>query len=304
MTEAPDLSVDLAPRRPGGLVLPNPVLAAAGTFGWGVDYASLVPPGTFGAIVTNGTTLQPRPAPPSPRVAEVVGGMVHAHGWANPGLEAVLDQYGHRWGEDGSRVIVNIVPGDAAEGRALARGLLGMTAVRALEIDVTRALEESVHPDHVARVVHTVLEQWDRPVIVKLPPFGVDVVSLAQRMEEVGADALSVINAVPAVAIDARKQRSVLPGKAGRLSGPAVKPVALYFVWLIQQRVEIPVIGVGGVATSTDAVEFLLAGAAAVQVGSASFRNPGAGAAVVSGLETYLRATGTPQVAMLRGRAA
>ena len=294
------LSVDLAPSHPLGLKLRNPVLAAAGTFGWGVHYGSLAEADRLGAIVTNGTTLESNNGPQAPRIVEVATGLVNAFGWANPGVDAVVRERASEWAESGPAIILSVVPGDANESAGLGGKIREVEGIAAVELDIIRALRRGTSPESL---VKSLRESSGRPVIVKMPSVGVDLVETAKKFEEAGADAIAAIQPPLAVVIDVSKREAVLADKIGGLVGPAVKPIALYSVWTLATAVSVPVIGVGGISTVEDALEFLIAGASAVEVGSATFRNPRSGIEIVDGIESFLDVHGMSNVAELVGAA-
>ncbi len=300
-----NLSVEIAP----GLKLKNPVMTASGTFGNGLEYDGLVDVREFGAIVSKGTTLEPKEGNPQPRITETPYGVLNAIGLENIGVDALIRDVAPRWAELGVSAIVNIAGemlGDYAE---IASRLDGVPGVSAIEVNISCPNVElggmvfGTNPKLAAGLVRLVKERTTLPVLVKLTPNVTDIVELAMEVEDAGADALTVINTLKGIAIDAHTRRPILGNISGGLSGPAIKPVALYAVYEVTRAVEIPVVGCGGIATGEDAVEFLLAGARAVQVGTAAMKDPAAPLAVIEGIRGYLSADGVNDVNTLIGAA-
>jgi len=303
MAVKPDLRVDL-----GGLILKNPVIAASGTFGYGREYAEFVDPARLGAVVTKGISLQPRPGNPPPRIFETPAGMINAIGLENVGLEAFVRDKLPWLVERGAVVIVNILGESVEEYAALAAGLDRAEGAAMIEVNVScpnvaaGGLAFGTDPEATAQVVRAVVESTRLPVMVKLTPLVTDIVAVAQAAVEAGAAALSLINTVPAMAVDLASRRPALGNIVGGLSGPAVKPIALRLVWQAAGAVTVPVVGLGGIMTARDALEFLLVGAAAVQVGTASFVNPRACLDVLEGIEDHFRRNDLPDLSVLVGR--
>lgn len=297
-----DLSVSLGP-----LALANPVLTASGTFGYGAEFANLVPLARLGGIVVKGISLLPRPGNPPPRIVETPCGMLNAIGLENVGAERFISDKMPFLRTCGCRVIVNILGDSIEEYAALAARLTGVAGIDALEVNIScpnvkkGGVAFGTVPDMAAAVTGAVKAATDLPVIVKLSPNVTDIVAMARAVEAAGADAISLINTLIGMAIDARTRRPRLANVIGGLSGPAIKPVALRMVWQVASAVAIPVIGIGGIACAEDAVEFLLAGAAAIQVGTANFRNPAAAGEIVAGIEDYLRQQGESSVRAIVG---
>lgn len=303
-----NLAVDLAPRNPRGLRLKNPVMVASGTFGYGTEYAELVPIGRLGAIVCKGTTLQPRPGNPTPRIVETPAGMLNSIGLQNIGVEALIREKAPIWAGWEVPVIVNIAGETLAEFAELAARLDGVPGVAGLEVNIScpnveTGLEFGTDPAAAAAVTAAVRKATSLPIIVKLTPNVADIVAVARAVEAAGADAVSLINTLVGVAIDIRTRRPVLGAGFGGLSGPAIKPVALRMVYEVAGAVKVPVIGVGGITTAADALEFLLAGATAVQVGTACFANPRAPIEILDGIAAYLTAAGITDIREVIGAA-
>ncbi len=287
---SPDLGV-----RIGALHLANPVMTASGTFGYGAEFAGLLDLSRLGALVVKGISLAPRAGNPPPRVVETACGMLNAIGLENVGLERFLQEKMPYLRGCGTRVIVNILGDTVEEYAQLARRLAGVAGVDGLEVNIScpnvhrGGVAFGADPETAATVVRAVKAHASQPVIVKLSPNVTDIAAMARAVEEAGADALSLINTFIAMAIDIHTRRPRLANRTGGLSGPAIKPIALRMVWQAAQAVSIPVIGIGGIATAEDALEFILAGACAVQVGTANFYNPGAAVEILDGIAAYLK---------------
>lgn len=285
----PDLRVHI-----GSLVLTNPVMTASGTFGYGAEFAGLLDLSRLGALIVKGISLAPRAGNPPPRIVETACGMLNAIGLENVGLERFLSEKMPYLRQCGTRVIVNIL-GDTVDDYAqLADRFATVQGVDALEVNIScpnvdkGGVAFGAEPDMAASVVRAVKQYAGQPVIVKLSPNVTDIALMARAVEEAGADAISLINTLIGMAIDIHSRRPKLANRTGGLSGPAVKPVALRMVWQAAQAVRIPVIGIGGIATAEDALEFILAGASAVQVGTANFYNPQAAMEIIDGISAYL----------------
>lgn len=291
---AVDLSVELAPKHKTGLHLQNPVMTASGTFGYGTEYASLVDIQRLGAIVAKGITWSPRRGNPQPRIAETPAGMLNSIGLQNIGVRAVIRDKAPLWEQWSVPVIVNIAGETYDEFRRLAAALDGVPGVAGLEVNVScpnvdkGGMAFGCDPEMAAEVTRLVRQETSLPVIVKLTPNVGDIRIIARAVEDAGADAITVMNTILGMAIDVRRRRPVIARGAAGLSGPAIKPIALYLVYQVAQVVELPIIGCGGIATYRDALEFLMAGASAVQVGTASFVDPQASVKIIDGLGRYL----------------
>ncbi|MBW1721702.1 MAG: dihydroorotate dehydrogenase [Deltaproteobacteria bacterium] len=284
----PDLSVKLGP-----LVLKNPVMTASGTFGYGKEYQPLVDLDRLGAVVVKGLSLEPRAGNPPPRIVETPCGMLNAIGLANMGIEAFLKDMLPRLRGLDTHVVTNIYGHHVEEYGELASALKGVEGVSALEVNVSCPnVEEGgmafgVDPEMTARVTGKVVESTDKPVIVKLSPNVTDIREIARAAEGAGAHALSLINTLTGMAIDIESRTPVLANVSGGLSGPAIRPVALYMVYQAAKAVKIPVIGIGGIMDYRDALQFLIAGASAIQVGTANFVDPLATVHILEGLTAY-----------------
>jgi dihydroorotate dehydrogenase (NAD+) catalytic subunit len=283
-----DLGVRLGP-----MALKNPVMVASGTFGYGQEFASLIDLNQLGAIVIKGLALKPVPGNPPPRIVETPCGMLNAIGLANIGVREFIEER-LPWlrGLD-TEVIVNIYGHSIDEYGELANAFKGVEGVSALEVNISCPNVElggmafGKDPDISAMVTEKVVKESDKPVIVKLTPNVTDIKVIAKAVEDAGADAISLINTLTGMAIDIETKSPRLGNVYGGLSGPAIRPVALYQVWQAVSAVKIPVIGIGGIMGYSDALEFIIAGATAVQVGTANFVNPRVSIEIIEGIRKY-----------------
>jgi dihydroorotate dehydrogenase (NAD+) catalytic subunit len=287
----PDLRVEI-----GRLSLQNPVMTASGTFGYGREFKDLVDLNRLGAIIVKGLSLAPSRGNPPPRIAETPCGMLNAIGLENVGIEAFKRDKLPFLRQLHVPVLTNIY-GTTIEAYAeLAAQLDGLPEVAGIEVNIScpnvkaGGVAFGVQPDMAARVVAAVRAKTVKPVVVKLSPNVTDVTEIARSAEGAGADALSLINTITGMAVDIHTRRPKLANITGGLSGPAIRPVAVRMVWQVARAVQIPVIGIGGIMTAEDALEFLIAGAVAVQVGTANFVNPRATMEILAGIEAYLTA--------------
>ncbi|MFZ0133774.1 MAG: dihydroorotate dehydrogenase [Desulfobacterales bacterium] len=286
---SPDLSIDI-----GGIRLRNPVLTASGTFGYGREFETYVDLNRLGGIIVKGLSLAPSMGNRPPRIVETACGMLNAIGLENVGIEAFIAEKLPFLQKLSTPVFVNIYGKTVAEYAALAERVAALDAVAGIEVNIScpnvtaGGVAFGVDPDAAGRVVRAVREKTARPLIVKLSPNVTDITLIARRAEAEGADALSLINTITGMAVDVARRRPVLANITGGLSGPAIKPVALRMVWQVCQAVRVPVIGIGGITTARDALEFLIVGASAVQVGTANFINPRATMDILAGISTYL----------------
>ncbi len=293
-----DLSVDLAPRRPGALLLRNPMLVASGTFGYGIEYGEVVDVERLGAICCKGTTLRARIGNLPPRVTETPAGMLNSIGLQNPGVDAVLDRYAPRWASWSVPVIVNVAGESVEDYVAVARKLDGVPGVAGIELNIScpnvgrGGLQFALDADAAGQVTAAVRAATDLPLMVKLSPAAADVRAIAKAIEDAGADAISAVNTLSGMAMDRRRRRPLLGNTYGGLSGPALKPVALRVVYEVAQQVKIPIVAIGGVGSLDDVLDFLLAGACSVQVGTAIFADPGLPLRLVDELREYCRDRG------------
>ena len=288
MAEQPDLSVHLG----RGLRLRSPVMVASGTFGYGFD-APLVDRTALGAIVTKGTTPRAREGNAPTRIAETPSGMLNAIGLQNPGVDHVARIYAPMWAAWDVPVIVNVA-GDAVDDYVgVARRLDGVAGVAGLELNIScpniaNGLQFGIDPRPAAQLTTAVRAVTRLPLLVKLTPNVTDILAVGRAVEDSGADAVSASNTYVGMAIDVRRRRPVLSRGSGGLSGPAIKPLALHAVWQLSAALSIPVVGIGGIMTAADALEFLLAGAAAVQLGTVNYVRPQAAREVRDGIASYL----------------
>jgi dihydroorotate dehydrogenase (NAD+) catalytic subunit len=300
----PDMNISI-----GSLQLKNPVLTASGTFGYGEEYDSLVNLHRLGAIIVKGISLLPRRGNPPPRIAETACGMLNAIGLENVGLESFLAKKLTFLQSINTPLIVNILGDTVEDYQQLADRLNGEEKVAALEVNIScpnvkqGGVAFGTDPNMAHAVTKGVRRHFSRPVIVKLSPNVTDITEIARAVEEAGADALSLINTVLGMAIDIKTCKPKLANIFGGLSGPAIKPIALRMVWQVAECVSIPIIGIGGITTPEDAVEFMLAGASAVQVGTTNFINPKAAEEIIQGIGTYLAENKMASLQELIGRA-
>ena len=290
----PELGVDLEVEAARGLRLKNPVMTASGTFGQGVEYAELIDVSRLGAIVNKGTTPNPRPGNPQYRIAETPSGILNSIGLENPGAVEVSRRYGKAWAELGVPVIVNVAGYSVDDYVYVVHEMTGTPGVVAYELNVScpnvkGGMLFGCDPSLAADVTRAVKAETDLPVIVKLTPNAPDIVAVARACEEAGADGLTAINTVLGMRIDTKRRRPMLGTGSGGLSGPAIRPIAVHITYQVAQAVSIPVIGAGGVTSAQDALEFLMAGASSVQVGTATFADPLAPLRVIEGLAAYVR---------------
>lgn len=298
----PDMSVEIA-----GLKLRNPVMTASGTFGYGEEFREYVDLESIGAFVTKGLSLKARAGNPTPRIVETPGGMLNAIGLQNVGIDAFIQKKVPFLRSVNTPAIANFFGYTPEEYAELAARLDGIPEVAALEVNIScpnvkqGGIVFGTDPAAAASVTAACRAATKKPLIVKLSPNVTDIVAMARACEEAGADALSVINTLTGMAIDLERRRPVLANVTGGLSGPAIKPVALRMVWQVAKAVKVPVIGIGGIMSATDALEFILAGATAVQVGTASFVNPGAAQQIAEEMEQWLQQRGIADLKSLIG---
>jgi dihydroorotate dehydrogenase (NAD+) catalytic subunit len=300
-TERPEDGVDLAVDAARGLRLKNPVLTASGTFGQGVEYAELIDVSRLGAFVNKGTTVLARPGNPQYRIAETPSGILNSIGLENPGAAGVAKKYAKAWAQLGVPVIVNVAGYSVDDYVSVVSEFAGIASVVAYELNVScpnvkGGMLFGCDPGLAADVTRAVKQETDKPVIVKLTPNAPDIVAVARAVEEAGADGLCAINTVLGMRIDTTKRRPILGTGSGGLSGPAIRPIAVQITYQVAQAVSIPIIGAGGVTNTEDALEFLMAGASAVQVGTATFADPLAPLKVIEGLAAYVRANGLASI--------
>lgn len=297
-----DLGTEIA-----GLHLRNPVLLASGCAGYGEELDGLLDWGDLGGLVTKGVSLEPWEGNPPPRVAETAAGMLNAIGLQNVGLAAFLEKKSPYLRGMDCPIVVNVIGRSVDEYVAVTEGLQREESIDALELNIScpnikaGGIQFGTRPDAAAAVTRAVVAASDLPVWVKLAPTVADIGEMARAVAAEGAAALSVTNTIPGMAIDLERRRPVLGNGVGGLSGPAIKPVALRLVHACAQAVDLPIVGIGGIRTGRDALEFLVAGASAVQVGTASLVEPGAGPRIVAEMRSWLDGHGTPAARDLIG---
>lgn len=291
----------------GSLTLRNPVMTASGTFGYGLEYADLVDLGQLGGIIVKGTTLQPREGNPYPRMAETPQGMLNCVGLQNKGVDYFCEHIYPQVQSLPTQVIVNVSGNSPEDYAECARRINELEHIPAIELNIScpnvkhGGMAFGTSPEGAASVVKAVRAVYDKTLIVKLSPNVTSITDIALAAEAEGADAVSLINTLMGMAIDAEKRKRVLSIGTGGLSGPCVKPVALRMVWQVARAVHIPVIGLGGISNAVDAVEFLLAGASAVEIGTANFVDPMISAQVAQGIDEYLERHGFHSVKEIIG---
>ena len=296
------LSVNIA-----GIQMKTPVMTASGTFGFGLEYSEFVDLNQVGAIVVKGTTLLPKVGNSGRRIAETPAGMMNCIGLENPGVDEFITATLPKLKNYEVPVLVNI-SGNTVEDYGELATKLDNSGIAGLELNIScpnvkqGGIAFGTCPDSAAEVVREVKKKTSLPVIVKLSPNVTDIVLMAKAVEAAGADAISLINTLLGMAIDIKTWRPVLGNTVGGLSGPAVKPVAIRMVYQVAKAVQVPIIGMGGIMTAEDAIEFLLAGASAVAVGTANFVNPYVSVEVAEGIKNYLTNRGLKQVSELVGK--
>jgi dihydroorotate dehydrogenase (NAD+) catalytic subunit len=309
MRNSPNLRVQLAHRHPEGLILSNPVIIASGIAGYGIEYAEIADIQKLGAIVCKGTTLMPKGGNTQPRLVETAGGLLNSIGWENIGVDALIREKAPVWAGWRVPVIVNVAGETIDEYVAVTSKLEGVPGISGIELNIScpnvsaGGIEFGVDPQLAAKVTSAVKAATTLPVMVKLSPNVTDIKEIALAVEEAGADAISLINTLKGMAIDINQRKPCLGNIVGGLSGPAIKPVALYMVFEAARMVHIPVIGCGGIACGEDALEFIMAGATAVQIGTAGLTNPQLGLDVLEGIESYMRQNGVQNLAEFIGTA-
>ena len=291
----------------GSLELKNPVMTASGTFGYGTEYVDFMDISRLGAIIVKGTTLAPRQGNPYPRMAETPSGMLNAVGLQNKGVDYFVDHIYPEVQKIGTAIIVNVSGACIDDYVQTASIINTLDDIPAIELNIScpnvkqGGMAFGVNPESAAQVVSAVRKAYDKTLIVKLSPNVTDITEIARAVEGAGADSVSLINTMLGMAIDAEKRRPILSTVTGGMSGPAVKPVALRMVWQTAKAVKIPVIGLGGICSATDAIEFLLAGASAIQIGTANFIDPSISEKVVDGIADYLERHGFSSVQEIIG---
>jgi len=285
----PDLKTDI-----GGIELENPVMTASGTFGYAVEFEELVDLNRLGGIIVKGLSLEPSMGNKPPRIVETACGMLNAIGLENVGIEAFVKEKLPFLKELSAPVFTNIYGKSISDYALLAARIDELNEVAGIEVNIScpnvkaGGIAFGVVPETAAEVIKAVRKATSKPLMVKLSPNVTDITQIARAVEGAGADSLSLVNTITGMSIDIETRRPKLANITGGLSGPAIKPVALRMVWQVAQSVKIPVIGVGGIVCAEDAIEFLIAGAVAVQVGTANFVNPHATIDIIEGIEGFL----------------
>ncbi|ADG82677.1 dihydroorotate dehydrogenase [Thermincola potens] len=300
----PNLAVNL-----GGLQMKNPVTTASGCFGFGPEYAPYIDLNRLGAIVVKGTTLEPRLGNPGVRIVETPAGILNSIGLQNPGVDHFISKALPYLKEYDTPVVVNIAGNTLEDYAELAKRLTAANGVAALEVNIScpnvkkGGMVFGTDCFMAAEVIRTVKQHTTLPVIAKLSPNVTNIVEIAQGVAEAGADALALINTLLGMAIDIHTRKPVLGNTVGGLSGPAIRPVAVRIIWQVAQAVNLPILGMGGIMSGEDAIEFILAGATAVAVGTANFVNPRATMDVLEGIEQYMEKYGVKDINELVGAA-
>lgn len=305
----PDCSVDLAPTNPRELRLRNPVIAASGCFGYGIEYSGVIDVQRLGAFVSKGITPRARAGNPMPRITETPAGMLNAIGLQNPGIRGFVRKYPRLWEQWEVPAIVNISAEAVEDYAMMARILDEQPGIAAIEVNVScpnvaqGGFCFGWDPEMSADVTRAVRAATSLPLIVKLSPGAIDLAEVALAVEAAGADAISMINTLVGMTIDVRSRRPVLANLTGGLSGPAIRPIAVRMVYQVAAAVRVPVIGMGGIMTLDDALEFFLAGASAVQVGTAIFTQPGVLIRLIDQIVAWLERNGFDALSTIVGMA-
>ena len=290
-----------------GLILRSPVMTASGTFGYGEEYTDFVNLGDLGGIVVKGTTLNPREGNPYPRMAETASGMLNCVGLQNKGVKYFIDNIYPRIKDFDTNVIVNVSGSTIDDYMAAADMINALDKIPAIELNVScpnvkqGGMAWGVTTKGIAQVVSEVRKVYHKHLMVKLSPNVTDIAEIARSAEAAGADSLSLINTLLGMAIDIRTRRPLLSINTGGLSGACVKPVALRMVWQVAKAVKVPVVGLGGISSTEDAIEFLLAGASAIEIGTANFIDPAISGKVARGLKEYCEKNGIEDIHELIG---
>ena len=298
--------VDLSTRL-GDFALKNPVLTASGTFGFGLEYADFIDLSRLGGFIVKGTTLEPREGNPYPRMAETPSGMLNAVGLQNKGVDHFIEKIYPQIAGCGSEVIVNVSGKSVADYAAVAEKLSALEGIHAIELNIScpnvkqGGMAFGTTCEGAASVVEAVRKAWPRHLMVKLSPNVTSITDIAKAVEAAGADSVSLINTLLGMAVDIERRRPVLSTVTGGLSGPAEKPVAVRMVWQVAHAVSIPVVGLGGIVNERDAIEFLMAGASAIQVGTANFINPAATVNILDGITAWCDSHGVERISDIIG---
>ena len=302
MNNRADLSVNI-----GRIELKNPVMTASGTFGYAREFEDLIDLNRLGAIIVKGLSLKPSMGNPPPRIVETPCGMLNAIGLENVGFTSFVEEKLPFLKELSTPIIINIYGKDIREYAELASRIDDIEEIAGIEVNIScpnvkaGGVAFGTDPDTACKVVKAVRGNTGKPVMVKLTPNVTDITLIARSVEDAGADSISLINTVTGMVIDIETRRPKLANITGGLSGPAIKPIALRMVWQVAQKVKLPVIGVGGIMTAEDALEFLIAGAVAVQVGTANLINPHATIDIIEGIEAFLTKKNIPRITDIIG---
>lgn len=302
MTVKPDMRVDL-----GGIQLQNPVMTASGTFGYGREFDHLIDLNRLGGIIVKGLSLLPTKGNPPPRIVETACGMINAIGLENVGIERFIAEKLPFLQELTPPLMVNIYGKVVEDYSQLASRINEEDGIDGIEVNIScpnvkaGGMAFGVDPQAAFDVIRAVRSQTSKLVIVKLSPNVTDITEIAAAVEEAGADCISLINTISAMAVDAHTRRPKIANIIGGLSGPAIKPVALRMVWQVAQKTTLPIIGIGGIMTAEDALEFLITGASAIQVGTANFVNPHTTMDIIEGIEAFLSERGIDKLTDIVG---
>lgn len=290
-----------------GLELKNPVLTASGTFGYGTEYAPFIDLERLGGFIVKGTTLNPRQGNDAPRMIETPSGMINAVGLQNKGVDYFIEHTYPTINELNTNVIVNVSGASVSDYCAVAERLAPLVGIKAIEVNIScpnvkaGGMAFGTTTAGAEEVTSAVRKVWPRHLMVKLSPNVTDITEIAVAAESAGADSVSLINTLLAMDIDVEKQRPSLSTITGGLSGPAVRPIAVRMVWQVAHRIGIPVVGLGGITNASDALQFIMAGATAVQVGTYNFVDPSVTMKIIDGLEDYMRRHNVENINSLRG---
>ena len=292
----------------GSLKLKNPVLTASGTFGYGEEFADFIDLNRLGGFIVKGTTLEPRQGNPYPRMAETPSGMLNAVGLQNKGVEYFIEHIYPRLEGLDTQVMVNVSGSSPEDYAEVCRRLAARCPViKGIEVNIScpnvkqGGMAFGTTCEGAAQVTRAVRRAWPGTLIMKLSPNVTSIVDIAKAVEAEGADSVSLINTLLGMAVDVERRRPMLSTVTGGLSGPAVRPVAVRMVWQVAKAVKIPVVGLGGILTARDALEFIMAGATAVEVGTANFVDPSVTVKIIDGINEYLDRHGLPDLASIRG---
>lgn len=298
-----NLNIDLGK----GLALKNPVLTASGTFGFGEEYAPFIDLERLGGFIVKGTTLESREGNPYPRMAETPSGMLNAVGLQNKGVDYFIEHIYPRISGLDTQIVVNVSGKSVEDYAETARRLSALDGIHAIELNIScpnvkqGGMAYGTTREGASEVVSAVRQAWDKHLMVKLSPNVTSITDIALAVEAAGADSISLINTLLGMAVDVERRRPCLSTITGGLSGPAVRPVAVRMVWQVAKAVKVPVVGLGGICCGRDALEFIMAGASAIQVGTANFIAPEATVSVLEGIEEFCERQGVKDLAEIRG---